>query len=202
MTALRTINLILAFIATTAPLAHVLELPSKLTLDGPLWLAVQQHLYRGWGAIFGPVEIAALALTGVLLAVTWPTGARRISFLAFACYAAMIAVFFLFNAPVNEALNGWTAATLPTNWSTYRLRWEIGHAFAAALAVIAFVALMRQPRSCGSSGQFGISCRLINSTTPISASGRKPTLKRSPGPRPACVGGPERDKSTSILPET
>ena len=55
-----------------------------------------------------------------------------------------VAVFFLFNAPVNEALDGWTAATLPTNWSTYRLRWEIGHAFAAALAVIAFVALMRQ----------------------------------------------------------
>ena len=50
----------------------------------------------------------------------------------------------LFNAPVNEALNGWTAATLPTNWSTYRLRWEIGHAFAAVLAVIALVALMRQ----------------------------------------------------------
>ena len=45
---------------------------------------------------------------------------------------------------MNEALNGWTAATLPTNWSTYRLRWELGHAFAAALAVVAFVALMRQ----------------------------------------------------------
>ena len=144
MAALRTINLILAFIATTAPLAHVLELPSKLTLDGPLWLAVQQHLYRGWGAVFGSVEIAALASTGVVLAVTWPTGARRAYFLAFVCYAAMIAVFFLFNAPVNEALDGWTAATLPTNWSTYRLRWEIGHAFAAVLAVIAFVALMRQ----------------------------------------------------------
>ena len=70
MAALRAINLILAFIATTAPLAHVLELPSKLTLDGPLWLAVQQHLYRGWGAVFGPVEIAALASTGVVLAVT------------------------------------------------------------------------------------------------------------------------------------
>ena len=70
MAALRTINLILAFIATTAPLAHVLELPSKLTLDGPLWLAVQQHLYRGWGAVFGSVEIAALASTGVVLSVT------------------------------------------------------------------------------------------------------------------------------------
>jgi hypothetical protein len=106
------VNLFLGFIATTAPLAHVLELPSKLTLDGPLWLAIQQHLYRGWGAVFGPVEFAALASTAVLLAVTWRTGARRPYGFAVVCYAAMIAVFFVLNAPVNEALNGWTAATL------------------------------------------------------------------------------------------
>src|SRR5262249_51464858 len=56
-------------------------------------------------------------------------------------------------------------------------------------------------RSYASSGQFGISCRPINSTTPISASGRKPSRKRSPGPRPAYVRGHERDKSTSTLPE-
>src|SRR5215831_2204083 len=99
MAALRTINLILAFVATTAPLAHVLELPSKLMFDGPLWLAVQQHLYRGWGAVFGTVEIAAVASTGVVLVVTWPTGARGTYFLAVACYAAMIAVFFLFIFP-------------------------------------------------------------------------------------------------------
>ena len=53
MAALRTVNLFLAFIATIAPLAHVLELPSKLMLDGPLWLAIQQHLYRGWGTPIG-----------------------------------------------------------------------------------------------------------------------------------------------------
>ena len=71
MAALRTVNLFLAFIATIAPLAHVLELPSKLMLDGPLWLAIQQHLYRGWGTVFGPVEIAALVLSGVLLISKW-----------------------------------------------------------------------------------------------------------------------------------
>jgi len=53
MLALRTANLIIAFIATTAPIAHALEMISKLTLDGPLWLGVQQHLYRGWGEILG-----------------------------------------------------------------------------------------------------------------------------------------------------
>ena len=34
MLALRTANLIIAFIATTAPIAHALEMISKLTLDG------------------------------------------------------------------------------------------------------------------------------------------------------------------------
>jgi len=29
------------------------------------------------------------------------------------CYAAMLADFFIFNLPVNEALRGWTPVTLP-----------------------------------------------------------------------------------------
>ena len=71
MLALRTANLIIAFIATTAPIAHALEMISKLTLDGPLWLEVQQHLYRGWGEVFGPVEIIAFLSTLALLLLTW-----------------------------------------------------------------------------------------------------------------------------------
>jgi hypothetical protein len=55
MRPLALINLVIAFVATTAPLAHVLEMASKLTLDGPLWLAIQHYLYRGWGDVFGPV---------------------------------------------------------------------------------------------------------------------------------------------------
>jgi hypothetical protein len=40
MFTLRTANLFIAFIATTAPIAHTLEMISKLTLDGPLWLGI------------------------------------------------------------------------------------------------------------------------------------------------------------------
>lgn len=43
-------------VTLSALTAHVLELPNKLSLDGPLWLAVQQHLYRGWGPYIGPVD--------------------------------------------------------------------------------------------------------------------------------------------------
>ncbi len=62
-------NLVLSLLAVLAPMAHVLELPNKLSLDGELWLAVQQNLYRGWGPFLGgPVEIGALA-TSLFLAL-------------------------------------------------------------------------------------------------------------------------------------
>lgn len=145
MLALRTANLIIAFITTTAPIAHALEMISKLTLDGPLWLGIQQHLYRGWGEIFGPVEILAFLSTLALLVVTWrDRSSRRAYLIATVCYTVMLADFFIFNRPVNEALRVWTPATLPSNWSDYRLRWEIGHTLAALLSVIAFVTLIRR----------------------------------------------------------
>jgi hypothetical protein len=72
--------LVAAVLATLAPVAHVLELPNKLRLDGPLWLGVQQQLYRGWGPFIGaPTELAALTATLALFAAAGamlPGGAR------------------------------------------------------------------------------------------------------------------------------
>jgi len=142
--ALRSINLMLAVLAALAPIAHVLELPNKLALDAPLWLAVQQHLYRGWGPFLGgPAEIAALATTLALLVVRRDPATRRLTLVAAVAYAAMIAAFFVFNDPVNAALNGWTPADIPADWTRYRLRWESGHALAAACAVVALALLVR-----------------------------------------------------------
>src|SRR5579875_963085 len=133
MSALGLANAIVAILAALAPIAHVLEMPNKLALDGPLWLAIQQHLYRGWGPFIGaPTEIAALATSLLLVLFRGRASrARRLAVVAVIAYAAMLATFFVFNKPVNVALNGWTAATLPPDWSGYRLRWEIGHAIAA-----------------------------------------------------------------------
>jgi hypothetical protein len=135
------INLVLAFVATTPLVAHVLELPAKLSLDGPLWLAIQQKLYRGWGPIFGPVEIAALA-TGVWLYFISPAQ-RRAYLIAVICFAVMLACFFVFNDPVNRAVAGWTPTTLAADWPRYRAKWEAGHALAALFSVIAFFVLVR-----------------------------------------------------------
>lgn len=146
MRTLRCANLILAILATVAPMAHVLELPNKLVLDGPLWLAVQQHLYRGWGPLLGgPAEIGALATTLVLLVVFQGKDRRTrwLFALAAAAYALMLVSFFALNNPVNIAVSTWTPATLPSDWSNYRLRWEVGHALAALMSAVGLAALGR-----------------------------------------------------------
>jgi hypothetical protein len=139
----RSANLIFAIAATLAPLAHVLELPNKFTLDGVLWLAVQQHLYRGWGPILGgPAEIGALVTTlALLVARRADKRARLLTLVAALAYAVMLAAYLVFNAPVNEAVNGWTPATLPGDWMSYRLQWETGHALAALMALIGLAVL-------------------------------------------------------------
>jgi hypothetical protein len=145
MACLQWTNLVLAIVAMLPPLAHLLELPNKVSLDGPTWLAVQQHLYRGWGPLLGaPAEIGALATTLVLLVVRRTNDeTRRLTFFAALSYAAMIATFFVLNAPVNEALSQWMPTSLPSDWESYRLRWETGHAIAALLSVAGLGVLVR-----------------------------------------------------------
>ncbi len=138
--ALAGINLVLAFVAVLPLAAHLLELPAKLSLDGPMWLAVQQRLYRGWGPIFGPIEIAALATTAWLYFIS--PAQRRLYLIAGFCFTLMLGCFFVFNDPVNKAVLGWTVSTLPADWPSYRTRWETGHALAALLSVIAFLVLV------------------------------------------------------------
>lgn len=131
--------------------AHVLELPNKLALDGPLWLAVQQRLYRGWGPVLGPFEVAAVVATWAL---AWmrrraPTFGRTLG--AAVLLTVSFAVFFLVVQPVNAALATWTAATLPADWAAHRLQWELGHAArmvlaAAGLALLIQVALRETRR--------------------------------------------------------
>jgi ABC-type spermidine/putrescine transport system permease subunit II len=67
----------------------------------------------------------------------------RATLIAAIASAGMIATFLIFDNPVNAALNAWTPSTIPPDWGSYRLRWEIGHALAAILSVIALTALLR-----------------------------------------------------------
>lgn len=141
---IRAIALITTAVTLSAALAHVLELPNKLQLDGSLWLAVQQHLYRGWGPFIGPFEIASVPATWALVYLLRDRGAGFTpAVVAAACMTLAPLVFFVMNAPVNKAIASWSVTTLPADWASYRLRWEVGHAMTCALALTAFIALLR-----------------------------------------------------------
>jgi hypothetical protein len=141
---IRWISLIGTAVTLGALAAHVLELPNKRALDGPLWLAVQQQLYRGWGPFIGPFEVAAVVFTWILL---WPVRRkqpiRRLTLAAAILLSLALAAFFALNAPVNAAFASWTPATMPANWPDYRLRWEAGHAISFVLVLISLILLLR-----------------------------------------------------------
>src|SRR5699024_9168899 len=67
----------------------------------------------------------------------------RLTLLAACLLSGALAVFFILNAPVNAAFASWTPATLPPDWPSYRLRWELGHAISFVLVLVAFVVLLR-----------------------------------------------------------
>jgi hypothetical protein len=152
MQALRWFSVVVAIAALLAPAAHVLEMPNKLHMEGALWLEVQQQLYRGWGPFIGaPTEIGGV-LVNALLAFDPSSGARqrRLRGLAVCIYLTMILVFFVFNAPVNAAVSGWTVTTLPADWADFRWKWELGHALAALLALAALPLVLKASGLAGS----------------------------------------------------
>jgi hypothetical protein len=124
--------------------AHVMELPGKLRMDGPTWLTVQQNLYIGFGPLAAVVEPVGILLTWVLVFMLRRRGRSsfRLALLAAACATIGLVEWALIVSPMNALLNGWTAATLPPDWTACRDRWEIGHAIHAALFGVTFCALL------------------------------------------------------------
>jgi hypothetical protein len=122
---------------------HVMEIPGKLRLDGAAWLTVQQNLYVAFGVVGAAIELLSILLTWVVAVQVRHRGpAFPWTVAAGLCITAGLAAWFALVAPVNAALSGWTPATLPPDWSSFRDRWEIGHAVYAALFGLGFSALV------------------------------------------------------------
>ncbi len=132
-----------AIVDLAALAVHVLELPNKLTLDGPLWLAIQHQLYRSWGPVLGPFEVGAVISAWVLVGMRRGRPTFRSTLTAAGLLTTMFMLFFAVVEPVNQAVAGWTAVSLPADWASYRLRWELGHAVRCLLGVLGLGLLIR-----------------------------------------------------------
>ncbi len=113
-------------------------MPNKIGLPQEAYFSVQA-IYRGW-ALFGSVQIAALA-ANLLLAIMlwdqqWPF---RLALGAFIIIVATFVIFFSWTYPANQATDDWT--TVPLEWRELRTQWEYSHAVNAVLMFIALGAV-------------------------------------------------------------
>lgn len=136
------VALLLTGLSAGVAFAHFLELPNKMALSATDYLLVQQHLYEGFGRVIGPIEQGAfLAAIAAAVLVRKRLAPFFLTLLAVVCCVAALIVWQLYNGSVNQAVASWTAATMPSDWMTYRDHWEYAHATRAVLYTISLGAL-------------------------------------------------------------
>ena len=139
----RLLALALTIVTFVMVASHPLELWGKLRLDGPTWLAVHHNLYVAFGPVAAVTEPGALIALATLAWRERQRGWRWMpSALGGAAVALGLVVWGSFTHRANQALNAWTAATLPADWTSVRNQWEISHAVHAALVALALAVLL------------------------------------------------------------
>ncbi len=132
------VSLLLTALLLGTTFAHVLEISAKRQMDAMLWTTLQQRLYRSFATVGGTVEIGAVLSTAAL---TWLLSgkARVVGAGALGCLiVAFAGVWIGIVLPVNREVLHWDPARVPSNWSTWRRRWDRGHAMRFGLHLIGF----------------------------------------------------------------
>ena len=122
--------------------SHLLEMPQKMQYSAPLYLQVTHTLYRLFGSIGGPLEVAGL-LFAIILCFLAPSYrfAYLLTVAATGLFAAALLLWILYVAPANAQFASWTSESIPADWIRVRNQWEHTHAVDAGL-VFAGVSLL------------------------------------------------------------
>jgi hypothetical protein len=132
------VSLLLTALLLGTTFAHVLEISAKRQMDGALWTTLQQRLYRAFATVGGTVEIGAILSTAAL---TWLVpGKGRVAAAAAlgSLIVAFAGVWIGVVLPVNRVVLHWDTTRVPSDWSTWRRRWDRGHAMRFGLHLVAF----------------------------------------------------------------
>lgn len=144
---LRFVTLLLAALGLTMGAAHGLELVPKLQYDDRLYLEVTRSLYRFYGLVGGPIQLAAFVAAGFLSFRVRGRPSFRLTLAGALCLGLSLGVWLAWVQPVNAAwgqvLATGTDAEALDAYARLRDRWEYGHvaAFAAWLAGVSLLLL-------------------------------------------------------------
>jgi hypothetical protein len=136
-------TIMLTAVALTAALAHLMELPGKMTYDASLYVMLHRTLYPTFGRTAGWAEgFALLLVIGLAGRVRNRGSAFPLTVAAAVCQASAMAVFLVFVHPANLTMASWPLDAIPPDWSGWRDQWEYGHAARAVLQIGALAALV------------------------------------------------------------
>jgi uncharacterized membrane protein len=139
----RFISLLLTGLAAGVVLGHVMSRAGKVTMPGPLFVAVQNTLYRNWGKKVGTVEIGAFLSTLVVVFLTHGRGGIfALSLAGLICVAGMLLVWAVFISPINIRVQASTPESFPADWAFLRDRWHRLHTIRSIFAIAGFSALI------------------------------------------------------------
>jgi hypothetical protein len=122
---------------------HLMQLPSRMGWDQYLW--VGSTVQGGAYALFGSVGAVIFVATVIVLALNayfvreHGRPGFKLAAAAAALFALALGLWWVLVYPVNVELVKWVDGPVPADWTSYRARWEWGHAIIALveLAVLA-----------------------------------------------------------------
>ncbi len=136
-------TLTLTTLNTGMAFGHVLEMPTKRTLDASDYATVQS-IYRTYGSVGAAVEAGSvLTAAGLAALVHERRPALPLTLVGAGCLAAALGVWFSFVAPMNAAMRAsWSPASMLADWQRVRDQWEYAHAVRFVLQFVGLGALL------------------------------------------------------------
>ena len=126
-------------LALGGALAHMLELPNKISLSRDQYFTVQT-IYAGWNRLVYLLGIQLLSIAALIFMFRHEPWILRSTVVALLGLIAAQVAFWTYTFPANVATSNWT--TIPQNWEMLRRQWEYSHAAGAVFQVLAMGALI------------------------------------------------------------
>jgi hypothetical protein len=125
---------------------HLMQLPSRLGWDQYLWVGstVQGGLYAAFGSVGTVIFLATIIALGLLAYFTreHDRPGAGMTLAALLLFVLALVLWWVLIYPVNVELAKWVDGPVPADWTTYRARWEWGHAIIALVELLGFAALV------------------------------------------------------------
>ena len=142
----RFVAIILSALTLGLGFCHLMQLPSRLGWDQYLWVGstVQGGLYAAFGSVGAMIFVAAVIALALLAYFTRERSRPGVGLALAAAllFALALALWWVLVYPVNVELAKWVTGPVPDDWTTYRSRWEWGHAVIALTEFAGFAALI------------------------------------------------------------